>query len=150
MKTKEDVCKALNKAHFLERTAELAERFRRNPEIKKVPTPGKAKVYKMVEKLGYIPRYDYYGYDIVRADHPGIRCEISFHFYYNWVCFAFDYINEGERIYCNPWWQIKIDLSQDEDYRSGSPAFSSDGDLEEILAEAIKIYEDSVKALFGL
>lgn len=149
MITEDDVLNALKKACFLARTAELAEKFRRNPDIKKVPTPGKEEVYKMVEKLGYIPRYDYYGYDLVKVGHEIKRREIGFHFYYNWVVFAFEYRDdEGHRVYVNPWWQIKIDISNNEDYRSGSPAYSNYEELEEILAEAISIYEDSVKALY--
>lgn len=148
MKTKEDVLAALKKVNFLERTAELAQNYKRDPKGKKTPSIKREIVFEIIKKYGYVPGYSMDEYVIKKIDGAKERSVINFSFHYSWVIFIFLYSEGKSFIYSGKWGKIKKDLSGDDDYRTGSPAFSSYEDLEEILAEAISIYEDSVKALY--
>lgn len=149
MKTKQDVFDALNKIDFLKRTAELAQKYRRNAEDKSF-VPGKAKIIDMINRMGYKARFvqGTYIVEVEDSDFYNKNC-LEFYFYYSWFQFYFDYCENNERIYYGHWRGIKTQLANDEDYRSGSPAFKSYEDIEEILAEAIKIYKDSLGALYN-
>lgn len=146
MKTKEDVIRALKQAHFIERTADLAVKYRRNPDAKRLPVPNKKKVLDILDKLGYEAKTASGFYCFSKKGTKNEEFKIRLHFFYSWLQFVFYYGS----IYSGCWFEIKADIMNDENYRSGSPAYSNYEELEEILAEAIKIYEDSVKALFGL
>ena len=148
MKDKKDIIEALKKVNFLERTEALAEKYKLNPQNTKILSPRKDKVFEIIQKLGYIPNYAFNDYEMKKADGSKNRFEIMFDIYYSWVQFAFYYREDGLITYSGAWWKIKAQVANDEDYRSGSPAFTSYEELEEIITEAVKIYEDSVKALY--
>lgn len=148
MKTEQDAINALKKVHFLERTEELAKKYRRIPNGKKISTPRKDKVFGIIKKFGYIARFSFNRYELRTDDSNGIRYKIAFEFYYNWVQFYFRFQEDGGTVYCGAWWRMKRAVAGDEDYHTGSPASTSYEDLEKIIGEAIKIYEDAAKALY--
>ena len=148
MKSEQDAINALTKVHFLERTEELAKKYRRITNGKKIPKLRKEKVFEIINKYGYITRYCFDSFELRTDDSNGFSYKIAFQFYYNWVQFFFRFQEGDEIIFNGAWWKIKRRLANDEDYHTGSPAYTSYEDFEEILTEAIKIYEDSVKALY--
>ncbi len=147
MKTKEDVINALRRVHFLERTAELSQKVKRDNALP-VKTARKDKVISIIEKLGYNARFrsDKFIIDGVADDEQD---RITFWFDRPWIKIAYYYFDEGEQIIgFGPWSRIKKDVAASDDYRSGSPAYSSYEDIEEIISEAIEIYKESLKALY--
>ena len=147
MKTEQDVINALREVHFLERTAELSQKFKRDFSVKP-KTARRDKVHAILAKLGYTSslRYGWYDIDVRRDDGPH---SISFKFDKSWVKFAFYYYENDEPIVgLGPWHSIKHAVADSNDYISGSPAFKTYEDLEEILKTAIELYKDSIEALF--
>ncbi|MCR5556966.1 MAG: hypothetical protein K6F75_05330 [Butyrivibrio sp.] len=63
MKTEQDVINALREVHFLERTAELSQKFKRDFSVKP-KTPRRDKVHAILAKLGYTSSLRYGWYDI--------------------------------------------------------------------------------------
>ena len=147
MKTKEDVINALREVHFLERTAELSRKYKKDVTVD-VKTARKDKVFAIISKLGYTPSKDGECFVINGlCDDDNKRAQ--FWFDKPWIKFAFYYYDEGEIILgFGPWWQIKCDVAGSDDYVSGSPAYRSYEDIEEIVSEAIEIYKDSMEALY--
>ena len=151
MKTKEDVIEALRQIHYLERTAELAYKYRRDPKGKRVPKAKKEKVIEIANKLGYHCEYQgdryYLGKDGIGDYHDW---PILVFFRESWVLFTIEYRENGEWIYGNRCDALKVAVAGDDSYRNGSPAYTSYEELEEIMAEIVSIYEDAGKALYGL
>lgn len=143
MKTREDIFNALRKVCFVERTAKLAEVYRRIPG-KKPFKPRKDKVYEIVNRKGYQCVYREGRYFIQDNSCNDI---IVFKFDYFWVQISYRYYDGNEEIYRGGWGIIQGRVADNEDYRSGYPVVHSYNELEVILKEAISIYEESLTAL---
>ena len=147
MKTEKDIINALREVHFLERTAELSHKYKRDYSID-VKTARKDKVFAIISKLGYTPSFKYGSFRLAETDDDENEV-ISFWFERPWVKFAFYYFDKGKIVLgSGPWTALKIKVADSEDYRSGLPAYKNYEDIEEIVTTAVEIYRESKEALF--
>ena len=145
MITREDVINALRSIHFVERTAELAEKYRRIPGEKPFK-PQKDKVFGIIEGLGR-SLYVKDGYYCIREREDSDKDIIRFQFDNCWTYVVYKYYDSDNLISRASIGGYQRSVTNNKNYRSGCPVAHSYDDLEDILKTVVGLYDESMEIL---
>lgn len=136
---------ALIKMDFVNKYEELSNEYNleRTPQEKWLKNVDQDKVFEIIEKLGYKPKY-------VRKEHfYKIEEEkvgnftFGFHIDFRWGSVDWGWIvREGDELLLGSPWSIYSRLLIDPDYKIDYPLFGTYEDLEEIFKRGFAMYEE--------